>query len=393
MKGSQQDSDGIAPANQSLPLAQSQSEQNVDCGSSDIQTVASQPQDTSNVGEVSSSHEPVSTTSGVSSSVNYSDSDDADDFPAFEYSAESMQVAKDSKDSPETTSNEAEQSTAAEENMENDEDLVQLDDDEHFGNETGISEENANQTEADKSIESPVASPETTTNMGGSESPLNNERDEPSSNEPKITEDVSESEEQEEQIAENSKAQSITNGKATDGGSKENRTRTGIEGMDTEMISEDEHELHDDQVSKDLKADQENNNQKSERDDSFKKVNKSNKDRNYRDKKDKTEKKQKAKSRRSKSRSSSSSSKSRSWSRSRSRTRSRSQSRSRNRNRRNDRRPRRKENREKRREIQRYDVRNVIERQPRNIKDRYGRDESRPRSISRSPSPGNFEIT
>lgn len=423
LKNAQQDSDGIAQANQSLPLAQSQTEPNLDCGSNDVQAV-SQEQANSSVGEVSSSHEPVSTTSGVSSSVNYSDSDDADDCPVFEYSAESMQVAKDSKDSPEITSNEAEQ--VAEENMENDEDLVQLDDDEHFGNETGISEDQAHQTqdeiEANKSIESPAASPETTTNTGA-ESLSNNEgeNNEQPLDQQKITEDVSESEEH---IAENSEAQCSSNGHQAKDDKKENR-KTGIEGMDTEMISEDEHELHDDQVSKDLKADKENNNQKSDRDDSFKKVTKSKKERNYRDKKDKVDSKKKTKSRRSRSRSSFSRSRTRSRSRSksksrrsrsrsrsrsklrlRSRTRSKTRSRSRsNRNRRNNRRPRRKDFRDKRQEfhrrqeIQRYDVRTVIaDRQPRSFKDRYGRDNSRPprsitprkksRSISRSASPG-----
>lgn len=400
MKVVQQDSDGIGEASQSSPSVQPQADQNPDCSSNNIQTVSQEQNNTQATGEVSSSHDqPVSTTSGVSSTANYSDSDDGNDCPVFEYSEESMKVAKDSKDSPETTSNEPEQT--AEENMENDEDLVQLDDDEHFANETGISEEHVNQTqsEADRAIESPVASPETTN--AGAESPdvhsLNNEceSNEPTTNEPKITEDLSESEEQ---VTESSEAQPITDNQTKVKNDKHDNPSIGIEGMDTEMISEDEHELPDEQASKELKADKANNNQKADRDDSFKKVSKSNKERNYRDKKEKSD--GKSKSRRSKSRSPFSRSRSRSKSKSRSRSKSKSRSRSRNRNRRGDRRPRRKDNRDKRQEIQRYDVRNVIaDRQPRAAKDRYGRDTSRPprsitprrgksRSISRSISPG-----
>lgn len=399
MKNAQEDSDGIA--NQSLPLTQSQSDQNIDCSASNVQTVSQEPNNAQATSEVSSSHDqPVSTTSGgVSSTANYSDSDEADDCPVFEYSAESMQVAKESKESPDSTPNKVEQSV--DDNMENDEDLVQLDDDEHFGNVTGISDEHANQTqtEAEQTIESPVASPETTTNTGTESpehTPLNNESNECESNEataskPKATDNISDSEDQ---IAETSEAQPKVDVQKGNNDKNEN-ANVGIEGMDTEMISEDEHELHDDQVTKESKADKENNNQKSDRDDSFKKVSKSNKDRNYRDKKDKNV--NKGRSRRSRSMSSFSRSRSRSP---RLRSRTRSRSRSRNRNRRGDRRPRRKDNREKRQEMQRYDVRTLIaERQPRSIKDKYGRDTSRParsvtpkrrrsRSFSRSISPG-----
>lgn len=386
LKNPQEDSDGIAQANQNLPLTQSQPDQNLDCSSNNMPQEQTNAQTSS---EVSSSHDqPVSTTSGgVSSSANYSDSDEADDCPVFEYSAESMQVAKEGEALPDSTPNKVEQSV--EENMENDEDLVQLDDDENFGNETGIGEEHANQTqtEAEQTIESPVASPETTTNTG-SESPetgpSNNEygTNDASSSKLHTTDDISDSEDQ---IAGNSEAQ--PNVDVQKSKSNEN-SNIGIEGMDTEMISEDEHELvHDDQVTKESKADKENNNQKTDRDDSFKKVSKSNRDRNYRDKKDKSGNKSR---KRSKSY----------ISRSRSRSRSKSRSRSRNRNRRGDKRPRRKDNREKRQEIQRYDVRTLIaERQPRSIKDKYGRDNSRPprsitpkrgrsRSFSRSISPG-----
>lgn len=406
LKNAQEDSDGIAQANQSIPLAQSQSDQDIDCGSNNIQTVPQEQQNNAQgTSEVSSSHDqPVSTTSGgVSSSVNYSDSDEADDCPVFEYSAESMLIAKDSKESPDSTPNNVDQ-TNVEENMENDEDLVQLDDDEHFGNETGISEEHLNQTqtEAEQSIESPVASPETTTNTGTESpetAPLTNECEssEATASKSKETDDVSDSEDQ---MAGSSEAQPKSDSDVQKRSKDKNEnSNIGIEGMDTEMISEDEHELHDEQVSKENKADKENNNQKSDRDDSFKKVSKSNKDRNYRDKKEKNV--SKGRSRRSRSKSSISRSRSRSRSRLRSRTRSRS--RSRNRNRRGDRRPRRKD-RDKRQEIQRYDVRTLIaDRQPRSVKDKYGRDTSRPprsitpprrgRSLSRSISPGLCQST
>lgn len=417
-----------AQADQILPAAQEQIDENVECDSNDVHTEAippmTGPSQESNVasttGEVSSSYEPpVSTTSGVSSSVNYSDSDDADDCPVFEYSAESMQVAKDSNDSPESTSKTADQ-VPIDESMENDEDLVQLDDDEHFANETGISDEQANQTQADNSqtIESPIASPETTTNTGTecSENVAMNyacESNEPPpnstiSNLENETEDVSETEAEAdgEVEAESIEGQpSTTNVADVESVSNENNLtpKAGIEGMDTEMISEDEM-VHDDSQKELQKTDkEENNNRKSDRDESFKKVSKNNKDRNYRDKREKNDVKgRRAKrsrsrgNRRSRSRSSRRSSSSSDRSRSRSRSRNRS-------NRRNDKRPQRKD-REKRKEIQRYDVRTLIaDRQPRNYKDKYGRDTSRQRSlsprrvvksksrsISRSVSPGSL---
>lgn len=430
LKSTQQEASN-AQADQILQAAaQEQINQNVECDSNDNQieavpsaaAPAQEPNVASTTGEVSSSYDqPVSTTSGVSSSVNnYSDSDDADDCPVFEYSAESMQVAKESNDSPESTSKAADQ-VPIDESMENDEDLVQLDDDEHFANETGISDEQANQTQADNSqtIESPIASPETTTNTGTecSESGAMNNACE--SNEParldNETEDVSETEAEGEGEAEITEAQlSTTNAPGTGSVSNEKNTtpKPGIEGMDTELISEDEmvHDDNQNSAKEHHKADkEENNNRKSERDESFKKVSKNNKDRNYRDKKDKNDVKSKRKrsrsrgNRRSRSRSSRrSSSSSSEKSRSRSRTRSRSRSRNRS-NRRNDKRPQRRD-REKRQEIQRYDVRTLIaDRQPRNHKDKYGRDNSRQRSLSprrvvksksrsysRSVSPGKF---
>ncbi|XP_031626416.1 PHD and RING finger domain-containing protein 1 isoform X2 [Contarinia nasturtii] len=383
LKNAQPDSDGIVQADQNLPLTQPASNQSPDCESNNIQD-ANNVQSTS---EVSSSHDqPVSTTSGV-----YSDSDE-DDAPVFKYSAESMQVVKDDKeDSPDSTPNKIEQSV--DDNMENDEDLVQLDDDENFGNETGISEDQANQTQLEtaESIESPVASPETTGTESPKTPPLNNEceSNEPTMGKDKEMDDISESEDQ--PVDKSEVQPNADDAQAKTSNDKNENSNLGIEGMDTEMISEDEHDLHDDQVSKELEADKENNNRKSDRDDSFKKVSKNNKERNYRDKKE-TKRPNKTKSRRSRSRSSFSRSKSRS-----------SRSRSPRRNRGSDRRSRRKDNRdknrEKRQEMQRYDVRVMMaDRQPRSAKDRYGRDTSRPprsitprrgksRSISRSISP------
>lgn len=429
------DADGIAQSNQNLPMTQAQADQNFECASNDIQTVTQDANSAQGSGEVSSTHDqPVSTTSGVSSSVNYSDSDDGDEFPVFEYSAESMQVAKDRDESPETTSNEVEQ-PPAEENAENDEDLVQLDDDDNFGNDTGVSERQADQThtEHDISMETPVASPEVTGNQSSENMPLldDGESSEPNAtklNEEKCTEDISESDERITEASEAEPSENLLDEHAeieeNDKNKKSNKNDNAdrrIEGMDTEMISEDEQELHDDQASKEHNADKENNNQKSDQDESFKKVSKSNKDRNYRDKKDKARRKvRRSKSSRSsvsRSRSKSiSKSKSRSRSRSRLRSRSRSKlrrsprrfsrsrsrSRIRNRNRRIDRRPRRKEYRGKRQEIQRYDVRTLMaDRQPRPHRDKYGRNTSRPprslsprkgksKSISRSISPGLF---
>lgn len=431
-----------AQVDENLPAAQEQIDQNVECDSNDVRNETVPPaiessQDVniaSTTGEVSSSYEqPVSTTSGVSSSVNYSDSDDADDCPVFEYSAESMQVAKESNESPESTSKPIDQ-LAHEENLENDEDLVQLDDDEHFANETGISEELANQTQADscQTIESPIASPETTTNTGTeySESAALNhtcEANEPPPSSPNQsisnlnheTEDVSETEpeaEAETKHSDDSVQQSVSNTPDTAAlNSEKNLTpKAGIEGMDTEMISEDEM-VHDDNqhsAKENLKADQEeNNNRKSDRDE-FKKVSKSNKDRNYRDKKDKNETSAKNKRKRSPSprsrrrtRSKSSRSSSSSSFSARSRTRSRSKNR---RSRRTDKRHQRKD-RDKRQDIQRYNVRTMIaDRQPRTHKDKFGRNNSRQRSISprrvvksksksrsfsRSPSPGNVPFS
>lgn len=413
LKSAQQEANVVASnAQADSPATQEEIDQNIECDSNDNQIEAdppvaasSQEPVASTTSEVSSSYDqPVSTTSGVSSSVHYSDSDsdDGDDCPVFEYSAESMQVAKDSNDSPESTSKAADQ-IPTDENMENDEDLVQLDDDEHFANETGISDEQVNQTQADNSqtIESPIASPETTTNTGTecSENAAMNyacESNEPPPNSSQCldneTEDVSETEGEAE--AENTEAQPSTTNAPDSADSVSNEKNTtpkagidGIEGMDTEMISEDEmvHDDNQNSAKEHHKADkEENNNRKSERDESFKKVSKNNKERNYRDKKEKNDVKSKRKRSRSRgNRRTRSRSSRRSSSSSSARSRSRSRSRSRNRNnRRTDKRSQRKD-REKRQEIQRYDVRTLIaDRPPRNYKDKYGRDNSRQRSLS-----------
>lgn len=193
--------------------------------------------------------------------------------------------------------------------------------------------------------------------------------------------------------------------------SRQGRTSTGIDNMDTELISDDDDNdlLRDEQsIKKDgakkakKKKKTSSNSKERENEEEFRKISKSNKERRYRE--------QRRKHSGSGSRSPSkrrTRSISRSLSRSRSRSRSRSKSRSRSRHRgsrswsRNRRfnnginnRGRRTLNQRfgrntKRREIQRYNVRNVVlDRQSRNHKDQYGRDEARTnRSPSRSPTP------
>lgn len=185
--------------------------------------------------------------------------------------------------------------------------------------------------------------------------------------------------------------------KNDDNTSQRRNSVSGIAGMETELISDDDDE---DILSKgqngavdgtkggsnrkktaDKKKDTKSNDDGKEKnrrkkDDSFKKISRSNKDRNYRDKKFDT----KRRPRRNRSRS-----RSRSRSKSRSRTRSRSNNKENRRFYKRDK-FRRRDN--KRKDIERYDVRNLIaERQPRTFKDKYGRDTSRPaRSRSQSLS-------
>lgn len=190
--------------------------------------------------------------------------------------------------------------------------------------------------------------------------------------------------------------------KDDDNQSQRGNSVSGIAGMETELISDDDDE---DILSKgqngasdgtkggsnrngkktaDKKKDTKSNEdgkEKSRRkkDDSFKKISRSNKDRNYRDKKFDT----KRRGRRNRTRS-----RSRSRSRSKSRTRSRSNNKE-NRRFYKDKRDKFRRRDIKRKDIERYDVRHVIaERQPRHpVKDKYGRDTSRPpRSRSASLS-------
>lgn len=319
--------------------------------------------------------------SSKSNDNDYTDSDEADD-QDFEYSEVSMRVAKDSKDSPEDSEEQPEQPNSS--FVDNDEDLVQLDDDENFANEPadGISDEQIN-TDNQNTPDNDPTQPE------AAESNLDKSYENENS-----TDEISASEEEQRSYTplndriERNDEEKDQNDQPSTSGEKNETATTGIEGMDTEMISEDENEnlLHDEMTSKKSKADKENNNRKGDGDESFKKVSKSTKDRNYRDKKEKSDGKRR--SRRSKSRSKSS-------------TRSASRGRG-HRNSRKDKSSRRKESEKRRQEIQRYDVRTVIaERQPRTHKDKYGRDTSRPprsvslsppkrdrKSFSRSPSPG-----
>lgn len=294
------------------------------------------------------------------------DETDSDADPEFEYSAESIAAAK-------TSDNEAsEQPAAAEEatggnenNMENDEDLVQLDDDDAFA-ENEMEEHEVNQNSDQLGTGSPPANGAEKDAKGDDKS----ERPERS-----LTPCLDEQQQEEAPSSGSSGDESAQK-------RKRDRSAAGIEGMDTELISEDENEnlLLDGEDNKPSKGkdDKENNNKSRDKDDSFKKISKSTKERHYRDKRDSKAEKSKRKSSRSRS-------KSRSRSQSLSLSRSRSKSPSRHRGRRSDRSHRR----DKRQEIQRYDVRNLIaERQPRQFKDKYGRDTSRPaRSPTRSPSP------
>lgn len=144
----------------------------------------------------------------------------------------------------------------------------------------------------------------------------------------------------------------------------QNVKKSVIEGIETELISDDENEcIREGVAAKDSKKNKnEKENVRPGKDDSFRKVSKNTKDRNYRDKRD---------SRKDRKRK-------RSLSRSLSRLRSRTRSRSRNRGRQTRDKARRRDN--KRQDIERYDVRSIIaERQPIPHKDRYGRDASRQR--------------
>lgn len=341
--------------------------------------------------------------------ADYPDSDDADDCPAFEYSVESMEVAKESEQvTEEVTLDKSPPINKSNDTiLENDEDLVQLDDDDGFTNEpdddTGSPDQDNENTnlpstsvkaaKADTidSLEENSDSKESKDQTKNNENVKNQEQYPNSSANTSaidhLADDVSEAEEDERSYTPCLDEQNnLEEGRKDDVNesdaqlaacdkSENASINTGIEGMDTELISDDENDniLRDSQQSKE-KADKENNNRKSDKDDSFKKVSKSTKERHYRDKRDaKTEIKNKNKRSRSKSRT-------------RSRSRSRSHSRNRGRNIRRGRFHRRDH---KRKDIQRYDVRNVIaDRQPKNAKDKYGRDTSRPaRSNSRSISP------
>lgn len=180
-----------------------------------------------------------------------------------------------------------------------------------------------------------------------------------------------------------------------DGNNSLRGNSVGIAGMETELISDDDDEdilskgqnganegsrggsnrngKKTAEKRKDTKShDDGKEKNRRKKDDSFKKISRSNKDRNYRDKKFDT----KRRGRRNRSRS-----------RSRSKSRTRSRSRSNNKeNRRFYKRDKFRRRDNKRKDIERYDVRHIIaERQPRTFKDKYGRDTSRP-PRSRSPS-------
>lgn len=144
-----------------------------------------------------------------------------------------------------------------------------------------------------------------------------------------------------------------------------------IDGLEMELISEEDEDMLNDEQNKtssgQSKGDERNKKSeeiggKRSRKEQFKKISKSTKERNYRDKDNRGRPKK------------------------RSRSKSRSRSRSNSRGKENRNRQRGGARRNRRKEIERYNVRNVIG-QPRTYKDRYGRDTSRPpRSRSRSRS-------
>lgn len=369
-------------ANQNMSPEQSQEEQPPNCGSESSGNSPSEPttiesNSTSNDQSMLNDQPNVAAGGSVATQSNYSSSDEAEH--EFQYSKESMQVAKDTRDDESDKESAKQEQTPNDETIDNDEDLVQLDDDEHFANETiddTINEQkNENNIDGGSTIESPMSSPR---------SPNDDDKDN-NTNETSANIDERDADQDGDRSIEGNNDNHGANTKhipaaqkCSDNKSDQDRREqnAGIEGMDTEMISDDENILPDDQASRELKADKENNNSGNDADESFKKVSKNNRDRNYRDKKEKNDAKHRSKRSRSKS------------PRVRSPySRSRSRSRSRNRNKK-DRDVKRKDKR--RQEIQRYDVRTVIaDRQPKQYKDKYGRDTSRPpkRSRTQTPSP------
>lgn len=304
------------------------------------------------------------------------DDSDSEADPEFEYSAESIAAAivDDNENAEQQQQEKSEEnketSEQNENNMENDEDLVQLDDDDAFA-ENEIENREANTSNEQDENNSTTSNTNAEPDKKESDSNENPDR----SFTPCLDE-----QHQEEAASAQTSSSDETNRK-----NEKNRSVTGIEGMDTELISEDENDnlLLDNQENKPSKGkkDKESNRKKTDKDDSFKKLSKNTKERHYRDKRENKEK-EKIKRKNTRSRSP----RVRSKSRSQTLSLSRSPSRHRGRNNRHNDRSRQKE---KRQEIQRYDVRNVIsERQPRTFKDKYGRDTSRPpKSLSRSPSP------
>lgn len=376
-----------------------------------------------------------------------SDDEDRDD---FQYSAESLEVAikANDTDQPNSISNDKERETESTEHVENDEDLVQMDDDDDSNSEqkeASTTESNSDKPEATEELDQNSTAKKNILDLHDDSDweELNDDKiednvtseqnlqadndDKPDENENSSGSGPSKIDSPEE-IAENENERSYTPcldeqihdpiDNAEDAERHQHHTPplseaprqfrdTGIDNMDTELISDEDNEILQDEEnnqkdgSKKSKRKRRASSKDRENDEEFRRISKSTRDRRYRDNR-------RGRSNRSGSRSRSASKKrtktrSRSFSRPsrskspRSRSRQRSNSRQWSRGKRfnnNDNRNRRNLNQRfgrmaKRREIQRYNVRNVIlERGSRNQKDQYGRDEARPpRSQSHSLTP------
>lgn len=367
----------------------------------------------------------------------FSTSDDEDH--DFQYSAESLEVAIKSHDAEHqnNNSNDKEKQTENAESIENDEDLVQMDDDDDDTNseqkEASITESNSDKPEATEELDQSSSAKKNILDLHDDSDweELNDDKIEDNDTTPKKPSETDKPEENEnssdpakidspEASNDNENERSYTpcldeqihdsvyNADDGDGNhtpplleSAQQPRDTGIDNMDTEMISDEDNDIlrneenNQKDGSKKSKRKRRASSKEKENDEEFRRISKSTRDRRYRDRRGRSSRSRSTSKKRSKSRSPSIArgrSRSRSRSKSRQRSRSRQWSRSKrfnsdNRNRRNV--SQRFGRMNKRRELQRYNVRNVIfERGSRNQKDQYGRDEARPpRSHSHTVTP------
>lgn len=355
----------------------------------------------------------------------FNNSDDEDG--GFQYSAESLEVAIKKHDAKNQKKGSDESKSDASENMEKDEDLVQLDDDDDVDDDD---DDDETVTDDQPPTEKPI---ETVDDVDQSLAAKKNILDlhddsdweelrddqfedkakqKPSPRKDDATKEKPENERSytpcmdEQVVREEGAEKSAAVAECDENESthtpdlpeSHGRTSAGIDNMDTELISEDEDTdlLHDESgVRKDSakksKKKKKAPSKERENDEEFRKLSKSTKERRYREQRNKSASRSRSPSRR-RTRSGSRDSRShhrdsRSWSRNRRFNNGNNNNNNNSRGRRTlDQRFGRNA---KRREIQRYNVRNVVaDRQSRNYKDQYGRDEARPnRSPSRSPSP------